>query len=115
MSHDCIRQRLSGQARFFEWSLPREATPERDDRRARADWSFDEMRSVAGRGHSRMWPRLCVRAVCLSRRLPPARSCPVLEKFSPPSEAFHLYYPARTMMPGKLRAFLDFMRETNRH
>jgi len=39
----------------------------------------------------------------------------VLEKFSPPSEAFHLYYPARTMMPGKLRAFLDFMRETNRH
>jgi DNA-binding transcriptional LysR family regulator len=39
---------------------------------------------------------------------------PVLEKFSPPSEAFHLYYPARTMMAGKLRAFLEFMREVNR-
>ena len=40
---------------------------------------------------------------------------PVLEKFSPPSEVFHLYYPACTMMPGKLRAFLDFIREVNRH
>ena len=38
---------------------------------------------------------------------------PVLERFSPPSEAFHLYYPARKMMPGKLRAFVDFMREAN--
>jgi hypothetical protein len=24
-------------------------------------------------------------------------------------------FPARTMMPGKLRAFLDFMREVNRY
>jgi hypothetical protein len=39
---------------------------------------------------------------------------PVLEKFSPTSEAFHVYYPARSMMPGKLRVFLDFMRDVNR-
>ena len=39
---------------------------------------------------------------------------PVLEKYSPPSEAFNLHYPARVMMPAKLRAFVDFIREKNR-
>lgn len=37
----------------------------------------------------------------------------VLERHSAPGEAFHLYFPHRAQMPGKLRAFVDFMREAN--
>ena len=29
-------------------------------------------------------------------------------------DAFHIYYPHRSHMPGKLRAFVDFMRDANR-
>jgi hypothetical protein len=37
----------------------------------------------------------------------------VLEKYCAPSEAFHVYYPSRAQMPGKLRAFIDFIRAAN--
>jgi len=37
----------------------------------------------------------------------------VLERHTRPSEAFHLYYPSRAQMPGKLRAFIDFIRAAN--
>jgi DNA-binding transcriptional LysR family regulator len=73
---------------------------------------FDEMRSVldaacCGCGLAYVFEQFAAQQISSGALVP------VLEKFSPPSEAFHLYYPARTMMPGKLRAFLDFMRELN--
>jgi DNA-binding transcriptional LysR family regulator len=37
----------------------------------------------------------------------------LLDKFSPPSEPFHIYYPSRAQLPGKLRAFIDMFREAN--
>ncbi|MBC7975810.1 MAG: hypothetical protein H7138_12605 [Myxococcales bacterium] len=52
------------------------------------------------------------RIVC-AHNLESGALVPVLEKFSPASESFYLYYPARTMMSGKLRAFLELMRATN--
>jgi DNA-binding transcriptional LysR family regulator len=45
-----------------------------------------------------------------ARELGSGELVPLLEKFSTAGETFHVYYPARTMMPGKLRAFLEFMR-----
>jgi DNA-binding transcriptional LysR family regulator len=111
MTHDCIRQRLSGRARFFEWTFrvkQRSVTLDVSGRLV-----FDEMRSVVdaacrGCGVAYVFEQFA------ARQIGSGALVPVLEKFSPPSEAFHLYYPARTMVPGKLRAFLDFMRDTNR-
>lgn len=39
---------------------------------------------------------------------------PLLERRSAPADTFHLYFPHRVRMPGKLRAFIDFMQEKNR-
>ena len=111
MSHNCIRQRLSGRARFFEWTFrvkQRSVTIDVSGRLV-----FDEMRAVldaAARGSGLAY----VFEQFAERELASGALVPLLEKFSPPSEAFHVYYPARTMMPGKLRAFLDFMRDANR-
>ena len=112
LNHDCIRQRLSGRARFFEWAFnvkQRSVTIDVSGRLV-----FDEMRSVVdaacrGCGLAYVFEQFAAAEIRSGALVA------VLEKFSPRSEAFHLYYPARTMMPGKLRAFLDFMREVNRH
>ncbi|MFL6607019.1 MAG: LysR family transcriptional regulator, partial [Pseudomonas sp.] len=37
----------------------------------------------------------------------------ILRQHSVLDDAFHLYYPHRKYMPGKLRAFVDFMRAAN--
>ena len=110
MDHACIRQRLSGRARFFEWTFRVKQQSVTIDVPGRL--AFDEMRSVLeaatrGCGLAYVFEQF---AAC---EISSGALVPVLEKFSPPSEAFHLYYPARTGMPGKLRAFLDFMREVN--
>jgi len=111
MDHDCIRQRLSGRARFFEWTFRVKQRTVTIDLSGRL--VFDEMRSVVdaacrGCGLAYVFEQFA------AQQIRSGALVPVLEKFSPPSEAFHLYYPARAMMPGKLRAFLDFMREVNR-
>jgi DNA-binding transcriptional LysR family regulator len=110
MQHDCIRQRLSGRARFFDWTFrvaQRSVTVDVSGRLV-----FDEMRSAldaARRGCGLAY----VFEQFAAQEIRSGALVPVLERFSPPSEAFHLYYPARKMMPGKLRAFVDFMREAN--
>ena len=38
----------------------------------------------------------------------------LLERHCAPSDTFHLYYPHRARMPGKPRAFIDFMQEKSR-
>lgn len=37
----------------------------------------------------------------------------VLDRHTRPGGAFHLYHPSRAQMPGKLRAFIDFIRAAN--
>jgi len=105
-----IETALREGSHFFEWTFRVK------QRSATIDVSgplvFDEMRSVLdaatqGCGLAYVFEQFAAREIRSGVLVP------VLEKFSPPSEAFHLYYPARTGMPGKLRAFLDFMREAN--
>ena len=110
LQHDCIRQRLSGRARFFEWEFHVRRRKVVID--VAGTLIFDEMRSVLeavrnGCGLGYVFEQFAARDLATGALLP------VLEKFSRPSEAFHLYYPARVMIPGKLRAFLDFIRECN--
>jgi len=111
IEHDCIRQRFSGRARFYEWTFRvRQKNVVVD---VNGSLVFDEMRSVleaarAGCGLGYVFEQFA------AKEIESGALVPVLEKFSPPTEAFHLYYPARVMMPGKLRAFVDFVREVNR-
>jgi len=111
MEHDCIRQRLSGRARFFEWAFRMKQRSVTIDVSGRL--VFDEMRAVLdaarrGCGLAYVFEQFAAQEIASGTLVP------VLEKFSPPSEAFHLYYPARSMLPGKVRAFLDFIRDANR-
>jgi len=110
LGHSCIRQRLSGRARFFEWNFRLRQQALTIDVGGRL--VFDEMRSVLDAAR-----RGCGLAYVFEQFAAPliksGALVPVLEKYSPASECFHLYYAARTMMPGKLRAFLEFMRAAN--
>ena len=38
----------------------------------------------------------------------------LLGRYSPPPETFYLYYANRAQMPGKLRAFVDFLQASSR-
>jgi DNA-binding transcriptional LysR family regulator len=103
---------LSGRGRFFEWAFSVKQRSVTIDVSGRL--VFDEMRSV-GDAACRGCGLAYVFEQFAAAEIRSGALVPELEKFSPPSEAFHLYYPARTMMPEKLRAFLDFMREVNRY
>jgi DNA-binding transcriptional LysR family regulator len=40
---------------------------------------------------------------------------PVLEEWSPPFAGYHLYYPSHRLVPRALRAFIDVVKEVERH
>jgi DNA-binding transcriptional LysR family regulator len=88
MNHDCVRQRLSGRLRFFEWTFRVKQQNVMIDVSGRL--VFDEMRSVVDAAR-----RGCGLAYVFEQFAAPeigsGALIPVLEKFSPPSEAFHLY------------------------
>ncbi len=108
LGHDCIRQRLPGRRRFFDWTFRSGRKTVTVDVRGRL--VFDEMRSVLsaarrGAGLAYVFEQLA------SAELRSGSLVTVLGEHSPPTESFYVYYPHRAHMPGKLRAFLDFMRE----
>jgi DNA-binding transcriptional LysR family regulator len=110
LNHNCIRQRFAGTGRFFQWEFQVQKETVTLDVSGRL--IFDEMRSVLDAAR-----RGCGLAYVFQHfaasELRSGQLVPLLEKFSRADETFHLYYPARTMMPGKLRAFLEFMRAAN--
>jgi DNA-binding transcriptional LysR family regulator len=110
LSHCCIRQRLFGRGRFFDWVFQVKQRTITIDVGGRL--VFDEMRAVLDAAR-----RGCGLAYIFEQfaaeDLESGALVPVLEKFSPASESFYLYYPARTMMSGKLRAFVEFVRAQN--
>jgi len=109
LNHNCIRQRLNA-GRLFQWEFRVQKKTETIEVSGRL--IFDEMRSVldaARRGSGLAYVFQDFAADALQS----GELVPLLEKFSIADETFHLYYPARAMMPGKLRAFLEFMRAAN--
>jgi DNA-binding transcriptional LysR family regulator len=110
LTHSCIRQRLAGRGRFFDWAFQIRKQTITIDVQGRL--VFDEMRAVLnaarlGCGFAYVFEHFAADEIRSGALVP------VLERFSPPSESFYLYYPARTLMSGKLRAFLEFIRAAN--
>jgi DNA-binding transcriptional LysR family regulator len=108
LGHQCIRQRFPGGDRFFEWRFQRGDKALGIDVRGRL--VFDEMRPVveaAADGHGLAY----VFEAFAAAELGNGALVPVLERYRLPGEAFYLYYPSRAHMPGKLRVFIDYLRE----
>ena len=107
LEHDCIRHRLN-RAYFFEWEF----------RIGRKDVAievhgalvFDEMRAVLDAARQGAGLGLVFRQFAAAE-IAAGAVVPILDRFLPPDEPFHLYYANRSHMPSKLRAFIDFMRE----
>ncbi|MEY4511880.1 MAG: hypothetical protein RLZZ450_4002 [Pseudomonadota bacterium] len=107
---DCIRQRLTSRNRYFEWSFQKRGKPLTLEVSGRL--VFDEMRSVLHAAVQGCGIAFVFRQFA-ARELSEGSLVSALEKFCPPSEAFHIYFPHRAQMPGKLRAFIDFIRAAN--
>jgi DNA-binding transcriptional LysR family regulator len=104
LSHSCIRQRFPASERFFEWKFARSVQID-----VQGQLVFDEMRAVveaaaAGLGIGYVFEEFAAQEVAAGVLQP------VLEKYRLPGESFYLYYPNRSHMPGKLRAFIDYLR-----
>lgn len=111
LKHNCIRQRYSVGGRFFEWKFEDRGQMVQVDVQGR--FIFDEMRSVLdaaiqGQGIGFVFEDFA------EQELASGMLRQVLKRHSALDDAFHLYYPHRKHMPGKLRAFVDFMRSANR-
>jgi DNA-binding transcriptional LysR family regulator len=107
LAHDCLRQRYSVGGRLYDWRFADRGQTVHIDVQGRL--IFDEMRAVLdaaiqGRGI----------AFVLEQFAQQELESGVLRHILTPhwgmDDAFHLYYPHREHMPGKLRAFVDFMR-----
>lgn len=110
LDHECIRQRLGSNGRFLDWEFSRGAKSTVIAVQGRL--IFNEMHAslVAARhGCGLAYVFRQFAAADLSE----GRLEIVLERHTKASEAFHLYYPSRTLMPRKLRAFIDFIRAAN--
>jgi DNA-binding transcriptional LysR family regulator len=111
LKHNCIRQRYSVGGRFFEWKFEAQRQMVQIDVQGR--FIFDEMRSVLdaviqGQGIGFVFEDFA------KHELASGMLRQILKQHSGLDDAFHLYYPHRKHMPGKLRAFVDFMRSANR-
>ncbi|HJU39404.1 MAG TPA: LysR family transcriptional regulator [Tahibacter sp.] len=110
LAHDCIRQRLSARARFVEWTFRRRGRTFVVDVKGRL--VVDDMRaalSAAERGCGIAY----VFAAFAHAAVVAGRLVALLERDCPDDEVFHFYYPGRAHVPGKLRAFVDFLRAAN--
>ena len=109
LEHDCIRQRLN-RARFFEWEFRLDGKDVTVDVRGRL--VLDEMRAVLGAACQGNGLGLVFRQFATAE-IASGAVVPLLDRFLPPDQPFHLYYANRAHTPSKLRAFIDFMQTAN--
>ena len=110
LAHECVRQRIGDRGRFLDWDFVIGTKPLRIDVKGRL--IVNEMRCALtaarqGNGLAYVFKQFAA-ADLASGKLET-----VLERHCPPGESFHLYYPNRAQMPGKLRAFIEFVRAVN--
>lgn len=111
LNHDCIRQRYSVGGRWFEWKFNTNGQMVQIDVKGRL--LFDEMRSVVdaaiqGQGIGFVFEEFA------KKEIGGGQLRQILKQHGGMDDAFHLYYPHRKHMPGKLRAFIDFMINSNK-
>jgi DNA-binding transcriptional LysR family regulator len=110
LEHECIRQRLGGSANFLDWEFTRGGKATSIAVQGR--FIFNEMCATlaaarAGCGLAYVFRQL---AAVETRE---GELSVLLDRYTRPEEAFHLYYPSRALMPAKLRVFVDFIRAAN--
>ncbi|CAI3798306.1 LysR family transcriptional regulator [Rheinheimera sp. MM224] len=110
LHHSCIRQRFSNQKKVIEWAFNIE------DKliTVNVDGSLivDEMRLAANAAVKGIGVAYVFRQF-VEKEISAGELITILEKFSRPRSMFHIYFPNRRQMPGKLRAFIDFIRTEN--
>jgi DNA-binding transcriptional LysR family regulator len=109
LEHDCIRQRLN-RARLFEWEFRIGGKDVTVDVHGRL--VLDEMRAVLGAACEGSGLALVFRQFA-TPEIASGAVVPILDRFLPPEQPFHLYYANRAHTPSKLRAFIDFMKAAN--
>ena len=110
LAHECVRQRIGNRGRFLDWDFVSATKPVRIDVQGRL--IVNEMRcalTAARQGNGLAYVFKQFAAAELSS----GKLETVLDRHCPPGESFHLYYPNRAQMPGKLRAFIEFVRALN--
>ncbi len=110
LAHECIRQRLGTQGRFLDWTFTVAGKRIQIDVRGRLQ--FNEMRPALTAAREGCGLALVFRQFAATD-LRNQQLVTVLERYCKPLDAFHLYHPSRARMPGKLRAFVDFIRAAN--
>jgi DNA-binding transcriptional LysR family regulator len=110
LEHECIRQRLSSGGRLSEWLF--QVQRKRLTIEVRGRLIFDEMRSVVAAARQGCGLGF-VFIHFVAADLREGHLVALLDKYCPPSEALYIYYPSRAQLPGKLRAFIDFIRAAN--
>jgi DNA-binding transcriptional LysR family regulator len=112
LRHDCIRQRVADQGRYLEWRFKSRDKPVTID--VRGPLVHSEMRCVLEAARQGIGLAYVFRQFA-EDYMARGELVAVLERHCPPADTFYLFYPHRAQMPGKLRAFIDFMREMNLH
>ena len=108
LEHECIRQKLTrGQV---DWEFTVGGKTIVIDVRGRL--LLNDMETVMLAARSRCGLAYLFRHFA-AKEIDAGRLEVVLERYSRPESGFHLYYPSRLQMPGKLRAFVDFVRAAN--
>lgn len=110
LEHNCLRQRYSVGGRLYDWKFDDRGQMVQIDVQGRL--MFDEMRSVLDAAVQGQGIAFILEAFA-GQALASGQLRQILKQHGALDDAFHLYYPHRQHMPGKLRAFVDFMRAAN--
>lgn len=105
--HDCIRFRLPGSKRLVPWIFEVDGQTLEVETHGRLIFSDDHYVTHAayqGYGVAHKF------VGSIQPELADGRLVAALQKFERPWSGFHIYYPARKLMPPKLRVFIDFFR-----
>lgn len=111
LQHECIRQRVGSRGQWLAWQFQDARKPVTIEVQGRL--VFSEMRctldaACCGQGLALVFEPFARKA------LEAGQVVALLEHHSAPGERFHLYYPNRAQMPGKLRALIDFLQDAHR-
>ncbi|GAB2483800.1 LysR family transcriptional regulator [Comamonas humi] len=107
-AHDCLRFRLPGSGRLLPWIFMVDGQEVELEVAGRLIFSDDALVTRAAcQGHGLAHKF----AGSIRKELADGRLVQVLQSYERPWSGFHIYYPARKLMPPKLRAFVDFLRE----